>query len=345
MPLRKRREPRDSQRMARGSTVKRARTKGKLYPWQILVPVLCGLAGVVLALALGNHLQKKSDEYREELHKNDWLTGDGPVESLPVSVPDIRAVAIKPEGNVGDILIAGKHGGVILPLCGDDGIPLYASKVASAAGMLVDPAAPDLADDVARVSKRGLNVTAVYTVTCFSTPDPAVAAYRRGLDLALLLECAEARPDSILLLGLPSGSDENDRRAATFLTELSELMAGLSDRPAIGVAPPPSAFTAQSGTEDGAETDSPLYAGTLSPARLLTYCDYLAMDLRNMSAVGVDTLLPHIQFAYVRHSLRLLVNIHDREAVEHALEHGYERVFEMEPSPAAEIPENPEESE
>lgn len=333
MPLRKRREPRDSQRMARGSTVKRARPKGKFRPWQILVPVLCGLAGVVLALALGNHLQKKSDEYREELHKNDWLTGDKPVESLPVSVPDIRAVAIKPEGNVGDILIAGKHGGVILPLCGDDGIPLYASKVAGAAGMLVDPAAPDLTDDVARVSKRELNVTAVYTVTCFSTPDPAVATYRRGLDLALLLECAEARPDSILLLGLPSGSDENDRRAATFLTELTELMVGLSDRPAIGVALPPSAFTAQSGTEDGTDTDTPLYAGTLSPARLLTYCDYLAMDLRAMSAVGVTTLLPDIRYAYTRYTLRLLVNMTDREAVDATLEAGYGRVFEMEPPP------------
>ena len=342
MPLRKRREPRDSQRMAKGSTVKRARPKGKLRPWQILVPLLCGLTGVILALALGNHLQKKSDEYREELHKNDWLAGDGSVESLPVTVPDIRAAAIRPEGNVGDILIAGKHGGVILPLCGDDGVPLYASKVANAAGMAVSAAAPSLPDDVARVSRRGLNVTVVYTVTCFSTPDAAVAAYKRGLDLALLLECAEARPGDILLLGLPSGSDANDRRAAEFLTELSALFAGLPTRPAIGVALPPSAFAARSDSGDETDTDTPLYAGTLSPARLLTYCDYLAMDLRAMSAVGVTTLLPDIRYAYTRYSLRLLVNQADREAVAAALDAGYERVFEMEPPPAAEMPEDAE---
>lgn len=344
MPLRKRREPRDSQRMAKGSTVKRARPKGRLRPWQILVPLLCGLTGVILALALGNHLQKKSDEYREELHKNDWLAGDGPVESLPVTVPDIRAAAIKPEGNVGDILIAGKHGGVILPLCGDDGVPLYASKVASAAGMAVSAAAPSLPDDVARVSRRGLNVTVVYTVTCFSTPDAAVAAYRRGLDLALLLECAEAMPGDILLLGLPSGSDANDRRAAEFLTELSALFAGLPTPPAIGVALPPSAFAARSDSGDETDTDTPLYAGTLSPARFLTYCDYLAMDLRAMSAVGVTTLLPDIRYAYTRYSLRLLVNQTDREAVAAALDAGYGRVFEMEPPPAAEIPEDDEET-
>jgi hypothetical protein len=251
-----------------------------------------------------------------------------------VTVPDIRAVRIKPEGNVGDILIAGRHDGVILPLCDGGGIPLYASKVANAAGMVVSSGAPSLPDDVARVSKRGLNVTVVYTVTCFSTPDAAVAAYRRGLDLALLLECAEARPHDILLLGLPSGNDVNDRRAAEFLTELSELLEGLPARPALGVALPPSAFAARSDSGDETDTDTPLYAGTLSPARLLTFCDYLAMDLRAMSAVGVTTLLPDIRYAYTRYSLRLLVNVTDREAVDTALNAGYGRVFEMDPPPA-----------
>ena len=230
MPFRKRKEPWDSQRYARGSTKKRTRARGTIRPWQILVPVLCGLTGIVLALVLGNYLHKRSDEYREDAGRNDWLAEE-PTPSVPVTVPDIRAVRIKPEGNVGDILIAGRHDGVILPLCDGGGIPLYASKVANAAGMVVSAGAPSLPDDVARVSKRGLNVTVVYTVTCFSTPDAAVAAYRRGLDLALLMECAEARPHDILLLGLPSGNDVNDRRAAEFLTELSELLDFKNSRP------------------------------------------------------------------------------------------------------------------
>ena len=333
MPFRKRKEPWDSQRYARGSTKKRTRARGTIRPWQILVPVLCGLTGIVLALVLGNYLHKRSDEYREDAGRNDWLAEE-PTPSVPVTVPDIRAVRIKPEGNVGDILIAGRHDGVILPLCDGGGIPLYASQVANAAGMVVSSGAPSLPDDVARVSKRGLNVTVVYTVTCFSTPDAAVAAYRRGLDLALLLECAEARPHDILLLGLPSGNDVNDRRAAEFLTELSELLAGLPARPALGVALPPSAFAARSDSGDETDTDTPLYAGTLSPARLLTFCDYLAMDLRAMSAVGVTTLLPDIRYAYTRYSLRLLVNVTDREAVDTALNAGYGRVFEMDPPPA-----------
>ena len=334
MPLRKRREPRDSQHYARGSTKQRTRSKGSVRPWQILVPVLCGMAGVGLALILGNHLQRKSDEYRDEAAQSDWLTAETLPESIPVTVPDIRAVRISPEGNVGDILIAGKHGGVILPLCGDGGIPLYDSKVAAAAGMAAGSSSPSLTDDVARVSKRGLNVTVVYTVTCFSTPDPAVAAYRRGLDLALLRECAEARPGDILLLGLPYGNDANDRRAVEFLTELDALLADLPAAPAVGVALPPSAFTAQGGSAE-TEEGTPLYAGTYSPARLLSYCDYIAMDLRAMSAVGVSTILPEIRYAYARYSLRLLVNVSDRDAVDAALDAGYERVFEMDPPPAA----------
>ena len=335
MPLRKRKESRDSQRYARGSTRKRSRPRGFIRPWQIIVPLLCGVTGIVLALMLGNYLQAKSDAYRDNGTNNDLLTPGETVESIPVSVPDIRAVSIRPEGNVGDILIAGKHGGVILPLCDNSGVPLYASKVAAAAGMAVDPLAPSLTDDVARVSRRELNVTVVYTVTCFSTPDTAVSTYRRGLDLALLRECAEARPSDILLLGLPSGSDAADKRAAEFLADLNVLLADLPAAPAVGVALPPSSFTAHDSTDnDGTqEADAPLYAGTLSPARLLTYCDYIAMDLRAMSTVGVSGILPDIRYAYGRYSLRLLLNVNDREAVDNALKQGYGRVFEMDPPP------------
>ena len=331
MPVRKRKEPRDSQHYARGATKKRTRRKRFIRPWQILVPTLSGLLAIALALVLGNYLQAKSDEYREEQGDGDWLTPAETVESLPVPVPDIRAVSISPEGNVGDILIEGKHGGVILPLCDTEGVPLYASKVATAAGMAVSPSAPSLTEDVTRISRRELNVTVVYTVTCFSTPDASVSTYRRGLDLALLRECAEARPGDILILGLPYGSDTADRQAMEFLAELKTLLADLPAAPAIGVSLPPSAFASGSPEETA---DTPLYAGNLSPARLLTYCDYVAMDLRSMSAVGIATLLPDIRYAYTRYSLRLLIHINDQVAVSNTVEKGFDRIFEMEPSPS-----------
>ena len=331
MPLRKRKEPPNSQRYARGSTKKRTRSKRFIRPWQILVPTLSGLLAIALALALGNYLQAKSDEYREQ-GDGDWLTPDETVESLPVPVPDIRAVRISPEGNVGDILIAGQHGGVILPLCDSAGIPLYASKVATAAGMAVSPSAPSLTEDIDRISRRELNVTVVYTVTCFSATDTAVATYRRGLDLALLRECAEARPHDILLLGLPSGNNTADQHTMEFLAELNTLLSDLPGAPAVGVALPPSSFTSSAGTDE--DPDAPLYAGTLSPARLLMHCDYVAMDLRAMSTVGISTLLPDIRYAYTRYNLRLLLNVSDREALSLTLKQGYERIFEMDPSPS-----------
>ena len=353
MPLRKRKEPRDSQHYARGSTKKRTKLKSSIRPWQVLTLGLCGLMGIILALVWGNHLKARSDALRDEQARNDWTVNPHIAKPAPVEVPDIRAVAIKPEGNVGDILIAGKHDGVILPLCGQDGIPLYASEVGSSAGMAPVSDAPSLTADIARISKRGLRVTVVYAVTCFSATDAPTAIYKRGLDMALLRECAEARPDDILLLGLPAGNDTADRKAVDFLSELDGLLAGLPDCPAIGVALPPSAFASDTMTrgdgfsqtssqaDEGTEAEEiPLYAGNISPARLLAACDYLAMDLRNMSAVGVNTLLPDIQFAYVHHSLRLLVNLNDRDAVDSTLAHGFERVFEMEPPPMVSGTEN-----
>ena len=331
MPLRKRKESINSQRYTRGSTKKRTRTKKFIRPWQILTPLLCGVAGIVLALALGNYLQSKSDAYHESNGETAWLPPVESVESIPVDVPDIRAIRINPEGNVGDILIEGLHGGVILPLCNDAGVPLYASKVAAAAGMATSPSAPSLPDDVARISRRELNVTVVYVLTCFTASDPAVAAYQRGLDLALLRECAEARPNDILLIGLPCGSDVADGRAVEFLTELNTLLADLPAAPAVGVALPPSAFATVNTTEDGA--DLPLYAGNLSPARLMDHCDYVAMDLRSMSAVGVASLLPDIRYAYTRYSLRLLLNASDQGAVHTTLNQGFQRIFEMDPPP------------
>ena len=330
MPHSKRKEPRDSQHYARGATKKRTRRKRFIRPWQILVPALISLLAIALALALGNYLQAKSDAYRENVGEADPLSPAETVESVPVPVPDIRAISINPEGNVGDILIEGNHGGVILPLCDKNGVPLYASKVATAAGM-ANPSAPSLTDDVARISRRELHVTVVYTVTCFSSPDAAISTYRRGLDLALLRECAEARPGDILLLGLPYGSDAADRQAMEFLAELKTLLADLPAAPAIGVSLPPSAFA--SDTTDKT-ADTPLYAGNLSPARILTRCDYVAMDLRSMSAVGVATLLPDIRYAYTRYSLRLLININDQVAVSNTLDRGFDRVFEMAPSAA-----------
>lgn len=336
MPLQKRHETREQKRYTRRATKNRT-AHSPVHLWHILTVALCGVAGLILALALGGFLKARSDAYREEQSRDDWMLDTGIATPIPVEVPDIRAVAIRPEGNVGVILIAGKHGGVLLSLCDGRGTPQYASAVGTAAGLPVPADAPSLSEDIARVSRRGLNVTCVYTLTCFDAPDAASATYRRGLDLALLRECAEARPNDILLIGLPSGSDAADRRAMDFLQELNDLLTDLPARPAIGVALPPSAF-ANASSEEEEDTRS-LYAGTLSPARLRTACDYLVMDLRSLTAAEVGDLLPHIRYAYVRHSLRLMLNPADEEGVREVLSHGFERLFEMEAPAKAEEPE------
>lgn len=354
MPFRKRKESRSSQRMARGATRKRASAKKRLSPGSVVFLSLCALTGVVLALILGNILKARSDAFRDRSARENWTVDPSPSVSSPRALPDGSSLEIRPEGNVGDILIEGRHKGVVLPLCNEDGLCLYASQVAQAGGQPVSPDAPSLAEDIARVHRRGLRVTLVFSVTCLSLPDRAQATLRRGLELALLREGAEALPDDILLLGLPSGSDESDRLALDFLEELNALLAELTAPPAIGAALPPVSFTNDSLTKgDGfASASSPsedhdpnrsLYAGRLTPGRFLSACDYLAMDLRQMSAVGLSTILPDLAYPYGRYPLVLLINSKDTEASAQAQRHGFLRAFEMQP-PSPKVSTDSEES-
>ena len=210
---------------------------------------------------------------------------------------------------------------------------------------------PSLKTDVDRVAKRELNVTCAFIVTCFDAENTATHTYLRGLEIALLREYAESGMDDILLLGLPAGSDEEDARSMEFLRDLRETLSDLPEPPAIGVALglhtlttkdhviPPLPETELS-TEDETSTVPPVriptdeiphYVGDVTPARLLSVCDYLAVDLRALTMEEVDVVLPHLPYAYTRYSLRLLVDKNTPAIAEEILSHGFERVFEMNP--------------
>lgn len=324
MPIRHNREARQRRRISRSAMKRGTVLRRPAHLGWILAAALLILVVIAAALLIGSHLKAASEAHRLEQEQGHWTVEEEISPSTPSAVPDIRAISISPEGNVGDILIAGDHGGIILPLQDGVGTLLYASDVAKAAGLATSTAPVDLAADVARVQKRDLNVTCAVVLTFGRETDPALRAYRRGLELALLYEYAEAGMDDLLLLGLPNGNDVDDRLAMDFLRDLRSLLGSLESPPAIGVALPPEVF-AQGGTEEG----DPLYAGSLTPSRLRTTCDYLALDLRDRSAEQVAAILPHIRYAYVRHSLRLMLDKTDRDALAEVLSHGFERVFEM----------------
>ena len=329
MSIKPKRRSRDERRYARSATKKGWVMRRPAHLGQILAITVGGVLVVVLALVWGSYLKTEADRREAAAERGEWTLDPETATPIPVEVPAIRAVEIYPEGNVGDILIAGNHGGVILPLGRADAPLPYRSDVASEAGLPSAAEAVSLPDDVARVAKRGLNVTCVYTVTCFEETDPALRAYRRGLELALLRDYAEAGMHDLLLLGLPAGDEASDREAAVFVSDLKQLMVGLENPPAVGVALAVSCFA----SED-ADGEGPV-AGSLTPARILGVCDYVAMDLRSHTAEDTAALLPRLSYAYVRYSLRLLMNVRDSAAVEDALSHGFERVFELQPDTSA----------
>ena len=340
MQIKRKRESRDQRRYTRSSTNKGFVFRRPAHLGRILVIFLSVIATITVAMIWGTYLKAESDAYRASIENGDWTLNPEIATPFPVTVPDIRAVSIKPEGNVGDILIAGDHGGVIMTLNDSDGRLWYTSTVGLEAGMTVHDDAVPLSQDVARVQKRGLNVTCVFTVSCFSVSDPAMQIYIKGLEMALLREYAEAGMNDLLLVGLPAGDDDSDQLAVTFLKELRNLISELPDPPAIGVSLPVERFKTDDTytpidrpKEDEAAGvpagTAPLYAGNITPARILRACDYLAMDLREKTVEEVESILPHIRYTYVRHAVRLLVNKNDSAAVEAMQNHGFERIFEM----------------
>lgn len=341
MALRKKKVSYDQRRLISGSTKKGMVLRRPARPGRIVAIVLSAVAVVALALMWGSHLKDESAAYHEALEMGAWTVNEHMTVSHPVPVPDMRAISVKPEGNVGDILIAGKHDGVIMTMLSDTNALMYTSDIGSAANLSVISDAIPLAKDVERVQKRGLRVTCAFTVSCFATDTPALRTYRRGLDLALLRECAEAGVDDLLLFGLPVGNETADATTVEFIQDLRILLSDLPSPPAIGVALPLSAYATDhtyisvNSSEDASvgipDGTIPLYAGNITPARILNTCDYLAMDLRHLSSDGIAATLPHIRYAYVRYSLRLLADQNNPTAVEKILFHGFKRVFEMNP--------------
>lgn len=342
MPLRKPKENRPHGRFIRRAGHKpRLKLRPPAHPRRLVALLVCCIAGVVLALAVGTGLKARSEALREQLEKDEWTLDMSMTVPEPITVPDIRAITLETGASVGDILIAGKHDGVLLELRDEEGIPLYASAVGMAAKLPIAKDALSLSAEIARVSGRDLYTVCTFTVTCFDESDPALSAYTRGLELSLLREFAEAGMDELLLFGLPAGSDHEDALSMAFLADLRGLLSQLAEPPALGVALLPSDFAGIHHTTPNAEdgTETPIYGGNVSPARLRTVCDYLVMDLRAMSPEQVAALLPDIGYVYLRHSLRLAVDLWDSDTVTHVLKHGFTRILEMEPPPAPQIPE------
>ena len=346
MAIRKKHESRDQRRIARGSMKKGFVLRRPAHLGWMITILLSVVAIIALALAWGSHLKAESDAYHQQMELGEWTIEPTILPIVPVSPPAIRAVSIKPEGNVGDILIAGDHGGVIMTLNDGDGKLLYASDIGGRAGLTVASGAISLRQDVERVSRRGLQVIGGFTVTWHTAEDAVTRTYLRGLELALLREYAEAGVDHLLLFGLPSGDDDADGLSVGFLRDLRSLLSDLPEPPAVGVALPLGAFAA-----DGTHTPTdpradeaagippdtaPLYVGNITPARILNVCDFLAADLRALSPEDTADVLPHIRYAYVRYNLCLLVDKNAPETTEDALSHGFERIFEMEVSPEKE---------
>ncbi len=334
MRLSKRPVPQDSRRYAARATRRRLRFRPPAHPGRIVACVVGAAAVIALALVWGSYLKTKSDAYRAAEEAGAWTLSETVSPVRPVTVPAYRAASILPGHNTGDIVLGGKHEGILLPLVAPDGTLRVGLSLAEAAGLSTEPDAPAAVDEVARISRRSLYVVGLFPVTHHHESDLSLSTYRRGLEMGLLLELAEAGFDELLLVGLPCGDEASDRMAISFVEDLKAALATLPDAPAVGVVLPLAAFEGGDTGETDTNGDSlPLYTGNPTPARLLSAADYAVADLRGKTATETDGLLPRFSYAYSRYDLRLLCDA-DGDAVDEALSHGFDRVYECMPEAA-----------
>lgn len=290
---------------------------------RLIAVISCALAAVILALVWGNILKAQSDARRAAEEAGDWLLEENTAVPIPVSVPAVNAGYAPPSGKMTNSDKLNLQG-VTLDL-GSATAPLpYQVELPTGAGMTVTENAPALASEVRRFKNAGLRVIGVFTVTSLNLPDVTERTLRRGQEMTLLSLFAKAGVDEILLLGLPVGNNSLDAAATDYLLEIETLLASIpAALPAVGVALHPSAFVGGV-SEDG----TLLYAGSLTPGRMLAVCDYIALDLRGLGAQA-DGMLQGMQYAFVRYNLRLLTAQNQPELTEIAVERGFSRILEF----------------
>lgn len=270
---------------------------------------------VAVALCWGSALKRRSDAHREAELAGNWTAETGA--SLPqVNAPEVRGLLVEPGGRPGNTLRNADS--AILWLSEDEnGLLLYATAPAEAAGQAVAQGAPTLKSEISRLHGAGRRVIGLFEVQCLSGQEGASAtALRRGLELSLLTSAAEAGADELLLIGCPWGTDEADARSLTLLRELKALLAEVAPSVVLGVALPADAFrrtegetlpAALSDSSDASDTAQPAYNGWLTPGRFLSVCDCLALDIRTLSIDKADDLLRGFRTSYARYGLRLLI--------------------------------------
>lgn len=293
------------------------------------VTVVVCLAVVAVALIWGSALKRRSDAYHAGLEADAW-TASTQAALRQITVPDFRGGAISPGGEL-PRLPADASGAVVTLSENPDGHLGYAFPTAATAGLTVAEGAPTPEAEVGRLHRAGLRVLGIFRVQCLDDvyrADPAAAVLRRGVELSLLTSAARAGIDELLLLGIPCGNDDADARALDFLRELKQLLADSGT--ALGVALPADAFVRAEGetvpdafAQDSTGAGIVQYTGWRTPGRMLSVCDYLALDLRTADSDSAGELLRGFRFTYARYALRLLVA--DAAVSETADAHGMRR--------------------
>lgn len=301
--------------------VKRARVGKKRHAWVKWVVALCVLVflGVVFAasVGIGNWMLSRAQQYSADQEQQTVTVP--PEQIVPVKVSPITAHAYALGGRYNSYLNAGITQ-LCAPLRAEDGALLFDSRTCLQAGW-EENGDVDLATNAWELHQNGMYLCAYMPITGFAMEDAMLRELTLSYEATLIAEAAESGVDEIILTDLPV-STANIEKIVHYISRIK----GLSGNCAIGVMITPEVL--QLGRQD-------VYLA----AQLLSVCDFLVLDLRNLPLSGVQTgvevapgenqamsvsyVLEHMQYDLVRYFPRLALTKEQTDALDYLMTKGY----------------------
>lgn len=315
--------------------VKRVRVKNKTHAWVKWVVALGVVAvlGAVFAasVGIGQWLLRTAEQYPAGEQQELPTVPEEPL--IPIGVAPIKAHAYRIGNRYTSFLNAGTMH-LCAPLRDGDGSLLYASDICKRVGWDTNGSA-DLAKNAEELHYNGMYLSTHIPIKGFAEQEAAQRELVLSYEASLIAEAANTGVDEIFLTGL--------QPTAANVTEIAQYLRrikALSGDCAIGIMITPEVLL----TAD---------YGVYTAAQLMSVCDFLVLDLRNLplqeqedgadnqpeqgtepdqteqdgvlqdKGMSVAYVMQHMQYDLQRYAPRLALTNEQSDALDYITAQGY----------------------
>ncbi len=287
--------------------------------WVVAMGIVILLGAVFFAsVGVGNWLLRTAEKYPADGEQQE--IPEVPQEQIiPVTVPLVKAYAYR----IGDRYSSYVYADITqlcAPLRTQDGLLAFDSAVCERAGW-EENGNVDLTQNVDNLHHNSLYLCAYMPISGFSEQDKAMRELALSYEAALIAEAAAADVDEIFLCGL-APTQANIPEISQYICRIKSLAGDC----AIGALIEPEVLLA---------TKYDVYTA----AQLLSVCDFLVLDLRNLPLDASETdsgesaaeqpsltvkyIMENMQYELIRYSPRLALDSTQTDALDYVIAQGY----------------------